>query len=505
MIGFGSLPEDGPARVERALRIFEEDSPLLNRARRQYIDASPPPYTLKSSDTMTRSTSPEISDEEKRWQLIEERRASYPRTQFSAQINDEEKRLYEMYANGTSRPRLGESLHQLAHDTVKSLWVEQGIWNNKWNSVAAGRWKHEEPLKDDLELERILTTHAPLRASLFSHHFEPETTRPDSDNEKRHIIEQRVKREREREASRPYHQFVFQISKERERIENESTNGEVASVSAADINTRAYENIKSTWIRRRIWNERWGIMPGMLWKHEDPLEENIPDCPQRLAIDLPGNINHAATGNLPGRVLGSIHADDSSCHQSLNVTSPLRERFVDIHTINLQSDESESSPCPSNLPRLISLEQSIRATASQVSKPIITGPPDICCHPQPTRSTVLGPIHGSRISKAVKKTSPRLRQRSSVSRGAPSGDTTISDVHDPKSENVESAEKNGHRSQRKHIKLPKYLTKRVNSSLSARLGTSGPKHRSSDSAKLTETSKRQPLPPKRDKSRRLSA
>ena len=52
-------------------------------------------------------------------------------------------------------------------------------------------------------------------------------------------------------AARPYHQFVYQISKERERIQEESENGEGAD--AADINTMAYKNVKNTW------NGRWGI------------------------------------------------------------------------------------------------------------------------------------------------------------------------------------------------------------------------------------------------------
>ena len=79
------------------------------------------------------------------------------------------------------------------------------------------------------------------------------------------LFERRVIREREREASRPYHQFVYRISKERARIQEESENGEGADV--ADINMRAYEN----------WNGRWGIVPGMSWKHEETLEEEAAD------------------------------------------------------------------------------------------------------------------------------------------------------------------------------------------------------------------------------------
>jgi hypothetical protein len=40
-----------------------------------------------------------------------------------------------------------------------------------------------------------------------------------------------------------------------------------------NINTTAYERVKATWVRRGIWNTKWGILPGMSWKHEQPQEE----------------------------------------------------------------------------------------------------------------------------------------------------------------------------------------------------------------------------------------
>ena len=84
-----------------------------------------------------------------------------------------------------------------------------------------------------------------------------------SDDEKRRIAERRVIRERECEASRLYRWLVHQISMECERIQEESENGEGADV--ADINTRAYENVKNTWTKRGIWNEVYCLrIPGPL-------------------------------------------------------------------------------------------------------------------------------------------------------------------------------------------------------------------------------------------------
>jgi hypothetical protein len=65
-------------------------------------------------------------------------------------------------------------------------------------------------------------------------------------------------------------------------------------VSIADINTRAYENVKNTWTKRGIWNRRWGILPGMSWKHEEPLEEETTNGPIPIPANPAGNSSHEA-------------------------------------------------------------------------------------------------------------------------------------------------------------------------------------------------------------------
>jgi hypothetical protein len=198
-------------------------------------------------------------------QLAGEHEASESRKQFSAQVDEERRRIWNADPSTSWRELTLADLYTFkeeASETVKKRWVEQGIWNDKWNKFAFGRWKHEELL--ELESESETDSKAGLSP--------PKPRRPKSDDEKRRTAERRVIREREREASRPYHQFVYQISKERERIQ-ESANGEGADT--ADINTRAYENVKNTWTKRGIWNKRWGVLPGMSWKHEQPFEEMV--------------------------------------------------------------------------------------------------------------------------------------------------------------------------------------------------------------------------------------
>ncbi|KAN0073554.1 hypothetical protein V8E54_008774 [Elaphomyces granulatus] len=269
MAGFAdTLRGDGLARAQRALAGLEGDPLRLDRERQRFSH-SPPPYTSNPSGTTTRSASPIPPSEERRqqrrMQLAGEHEASEPRKQFSAQVDEERRRIWNADPSTSWRELTLADLYTFkeeASETVKKRWVEQGIWNDKWNKFAFGRWKHEELL--ELESESETDSKAGLSP--------PKPRRPKSDDEKRRTAERRVIREREREASRPYHQFVYQISKERERIQ-ESANGEGADT--ADINTRAYENVKNTWTKRGIWNKRWGVLPGMSWKHEQPFEEMV--------------------------------------------------------------------------------------------------------------------------------------------------------------------------------------------------------------------------------------
>ncbi|KAH0566128.1 hypothetical protein GP486_000489 [Trichoglossum hirsutum] len=120
---------------------------------------------------------------------------------------------------------IGGIEEERAIETVKRRWVEQGIWKNKWDETAAGRymnigrWKHEEP--PELESESETDTEAespPLSSSIFGvpqKQPRPKPRRPKSDDEKRQIAERRAVREREREASRPYHQFIYEVLKGR--------------------------------------------------------------------------------------------------------------------------------------------------------------------------------------------------------------------------------------------------------------------------------------------------
>jgi hypothetical protein len=117
--------------------------------------------------------------------------------------------------------------------------------------MANGLWKHEEPL--ELESESETETEAELANQHSLFRVGRKRRRPKSADEKQRIAERLIVRKREREASRPFYQFFYQISRKRERIKDESRSeeGAVAVAVAAHINTTAYNIVKSKWIKGR--------------------------------------------------------------------------------------------------------------------------------------------------------------------------------------------------------------------------------------------------------------
>jgi hypothetical protein len=69
------------------------------------------------------------------------------------------------------------------------------------------------------------------------------------------------------DASRPYFQFLFQVSRERKWIRDGHPSDDVEK-----INELAYECVKEMWVRDKIWDTNWGKYPGMKWMHEFPCD-----------------------------------------------------------------------------------------------------------------------------------------------------------------------------------------------------------------------------------------
>ena len=43
------------------------------------------------------------------------------------------------------------------------------------------------------------------------------------------------------------------------------------------VDVRAYENVKSRWIRDGVWDDDWTFVPGTSWRHERPRKALNPD------------------------------------------------------------------------------------------------------------------------------------------------------------------------------------------------------------------------------------
>lgn len=430
---------DGLIRADRALAALAEDSQRLDHARRRFSD-SPPSYTSHQSHNSTLSQSPNPRSEEQRRreerqvQLTLERWASRPYDQFAAQNAEERERIIEAISNRTCRVPGGTDFETLAHENVKKRWVEQGIWNNKWNSMANGSWKHEEPL--ELEWESS-DAEPPFPVFSFSQtKAEAKPRQPKSDEEERRIAERQATQEREREASRPFYQFVYQVSKERERMQDESGVGDATVPASADINTRAYENVKNKWIKRGIWHKEWGILPGMSWKHEEPLAEETADDPAPFQANPLWNSSHE-TGEAPiTHIFEHAQPIESNHRRASGISNACEQgRPADIDPAGLGNGNAEHAPSESCSPRPRRARRVTRPSAGQAPQPSKRKPSPKGGQIQPRLSTSPGTVPLSKVSKASRrKKRPGLRRRPNAPEEISSGDPPLlpgSDIAEP--------------------------------------------------------------------------
>lgn len=335
----GTIQGFGLLRADAALAALAQDPQRLNQERDRFSE-SPPSYRSQLSLDSTVSQSTPRDEEQDRvdrrmFQLIGEQEASFPRDQFDAQASEEYNRLEKPRISGCV---FDEHIQEIAEDTIRKRWVEQGIWDDRWESLPSGLWKHQMPLKPRSDPE------ADAESPEFSFSAERAEAKPPGPktDEIRCVAERRAAQARERDASRPFHQFIYQLSTERKLIQDEmnlrdrkapdvpdpnlpvgssvhhpqnKSGGQGAMVlTPPDINTMAYEKVKNTWMKRGIWDRKWGVLPGMSWKHEQNTEdlcrEEMGDDFARLSPDAFKNylrpeeqvlmqIEHEAASNQP--------------------------------------------------------------------------------------------------------------------------------------------------------------------------------------------------------------
>ncbi|KAJ4286973.1 hypothetical protein N0V90_012853 [Kalmusia sp. IMI 367209] len=275
----------------------------------QPLNDPPPPHSsLYETMQPTSPTEAPVLDEnddkaiQARYELLYQ---SWPHNQFQSQVNREHERIIYQVEHGRKGRRQTlpfdekSDLIANAKNNVRAYWVEQGIWMDKWGPAypkaarimnhrgvwslkvigkgprVSGRWGHEtrpEPGEYKSEPEPapgpainpngsifgIPHPRVDLAALLRPH---PAPKAPEKPLPPRDF-----------EASRPYHQFSYQVSKEREWVKDELLM--TGSIDNADIDAIAYENTKRHWMEDGVWNANWGEMPGMTWLHEDMEDED---------------------------------------------------------------------------------------------------------------------------------------------------------------------------------------------------------------------------------------
>ena len=359
----------GLNHVYRALSGYSENPQLLDSARVRFSE-SPPPYQSQQSETTTvLSTGSETAEEAliRKWkdrkvQLKYDRQNSLPSSQFRHELKEEGLRLWKKATEHDTGYTTNMPWHYKYDECWKAVedhWREEGIWSDKYTPKTLGnwRWKHELALESSSQSEV-----EEERSTLFG----PQVTRK---RKSRTAIteterqQKRARREKEREASRPFHRFFYQCSLE---IATKLRGMEPYDQIPTDIVSQVLQQRRKLWKKAKIWDERWGIVPGMQWMHEVPLQQlydYYAPPPQLLAAAG----DRGATADAAPRDL-----EPTQTHL-FGPPSPTRPASGDATSSTRQRADADRRPATSSLRQALSHAELPNAPAQQLNSP----PP--CC------------------------------------------------------------------------------------------------------------------------------
>lgn len=183
--------------------------------------------------------------------------------QFWSQVDDELGRIRAARDMDLLEEPYIVDLKEAAEANVKYRWLQQGLWDEQWDTRPYGPWKHElrsypPPVKPSESVKDNGVTNFRTKR---------ERRLCDIAEENQEVVRCAVDFQN-RQSSRPCYQFVYQLDKEREWIKMGLSNQD--QDHHANVDTRAYENVKSRWIRDCIWDDDWTLIPGTTWRHERP-------------------------------------------------------------------------------------------------------------------------------------------------------------------------------------------------------------------------------------------
>lgn len=329
-----------------------------------------------------------------------ELRASHPARQWRHQVRAETERIMDDARRHPAK-YVGTYPGLIADANIKQSWLDQGIWNKRWGDrLPFGAWRHEEPSESDSEAEaEAEVEHDPLPGfNLFMPRSEqPVVQRRQQTDEERET--RKRKREKFVNASRPFNQFNYQVAKESERLEAELSS--VVLINT-DVNTKAYRNVKNSWINRNIWDDKWGILPGMSWKHERPLDFTPPaqhDPPRGDRLET-RPLNLFGQGPISNNLFTGI-LNTRTLFGGAPVPFATATETRDHHAVDIQAEPSSSPPESSPpAPRR-------HSSPNQVSQSEIHSPPSNPDEGEPVNdepNATIAPLRRSkRLANATKE------------------------------------------------------------------------------------------------------
>ena len=194
---------------------------------------------------------------------------STPDMQFSIQVLDELGRIRAARDKGLLQHESLFGLDGTAEANVKYRWIQQGIWDERWDGLPYRVWKHE--LQDPPSPERASDS---IKQGEIAKSKSNHKSKLSELEEEYHEISQRAVDYQKRQSSRPCYQFIYQSCQEREWIKMGLSDQD--QDQHTNLDTRAYETVKSRWMRDCIWDDDWVIIPGTSWRHERPRKTPDP-------------------------------------------------------------------------------------------------------------------------------------------------------------------------------------------------------------------------------------
>jgi len=254
--------------VERIAKKLEDFATAGQDLSRRRFSRSPPPLPSGPS-TAYEESNPPSPGEQLRDRENKELQNSTADEQFAIQVKDELDRIRTARDKGLLwQPNLSD-WDEAAEANVKYRWMRQGIWDDQWDIEPGKIWKHE---LEDIP-QPAGPSHSVKGGKLGTKKKDKYSELQDEYQE---IVRSAVDPQ-QRQLSRPCYQFVHQFCEERQWIKmGLSREGQDQH---ANLDTKAYESLKSRWIREGIWDDDWTLIPGVSWKHERP--QKIPP-PQEM-------------------------------------------------------------------------------------------------------------------------------------------------------------------------------------------------------------------------------